>query len=89
MEEKLFPRILEILLARFDSISIPPKETITLDSSLADEIGMESLDIIDFMIGIGTAFSLSMNGVEAKNVRTIREVIRFLISKKPSVCDNL
>ncbi len=89
MEEKLFPRILEILLARFNSISMPPKETITLDSSLTEEIGMESLDIIDFLIGVETAFSVSLNDVEAKKVRTIRDVIRFLISKKPSVCDNL
>ncbi len=89
MEEKLFPRVLEILLTRFDSAFMPSKEMITLDSSLYDDIGMESLDVIDFLIGVETAFSVNMNDAEAKNVRTIRDVIRFLISKNPAVCDNL
>lgn len=89
MEKKLFPRILEILLERYNSPFMPPKETITIDSSLTDEIGMESLDIIDFLMGIETAFSVNLNDAEVKTVRTIRDVIRLLLSKKPSVCDNL
>ena len=89
MEEKLFPRILEILLARFDSAFMPPKETITIDSSLTDDIGMESLDIVDFLMGVETVFDANLNDSEVKTVRTIRDVIRLLISKKPDVCDNL
>ena len=50
---------------------------------------MESLDIIDFLMGIETAFSVNLNDAEVKTVRTIRDVIRLLLSKKPSVCDNL
>ncbi len=89
MEEKLFHRILEILLARFDSPLMSSRESITLDSSLTEDLGMESLDVIDFLIAIKIAFSVDLNDVRAKRVRTIRDVISYLIFKKSGICDNL
>ncbi len=89
MEEKLFPRVLEILLARYDSPSMPSPEDITLDSALHDDIGMDSLDIVDVVIGCETAFDVNLNTADAKNVRTLRDLCQFIIQTKPSVCDSL
>lgn len=89
MEEKLFPRILEILLTRFDCAFMPKKESITIDSALAGDIGMESIDILDFLIAVETVFSVNLNNESVTGVRTIRDVILLVLSQKPSVCDNL
>lgn len=89
MEEKLFPRVLEILLTRFSSCSMPSPEDITPDSALHDDIGMDSLDIVDVIIGCETAFNINLNTADAKNVRTLRDLCQFIIKTKPSVCDSL
>lgn len=85
MKENLFPRVLEILLARFDSPSMPPAESITAETSLADDIGMESLDIVDLIVSCETAFNVKLDMADAKNVRTIGDLIAFIETQLP--CD--
>ena len=89
MEEKLYPRILEILLSRYDGLSCPPAEDITIDSSLTDDLGMESLDIVDVIIGCETSLNIKLDMADAKNVHTIRDLIRFILQVNPDVCNNL
>lgn len=87
--EKLYSRVLEILMARYDSPSMPQASEITIDSSLSEDLGMESLDIVDFITGCETAFDIKLDMADAKNVHTIRDLIDFILEVKPSLCNQL
>lgn len=89
MEEKLFPVIRDIIVARIDSYYLPPVEDIHLDSDFSTDLCLESIDLVDVLIACETQFSINLNDAGANKVHTIRDLIRFILEKKPELCDRL
>lgn len=85
MEEKLFPRVAWLLNAHFDQM--PPVEDIDIDDRLHDDLGMDSLDTVDFILAVETNFNVKLDMANAKNVITVRDLCRAIIEQNPSLCD--
>lgn len=82
-EKELFTRIIDLMEARFDTL--PPTDTITIDDSFADDLALESLDLVDLILGVETAFGVQLEMADAKNTKTIRDLINFLVAEKPEL----
>lgn len=85
MEKKLFPRIAALLTAHFDNM--PPAEDIHLDDNLHEDLNLDSIDIVDFIMMCETNFNVKLDMTNAKNTHTLRDLIRSIIEQKPSLCD--
>ena len=54
------------------------EEDIADDASLIEDLGADSLDIIEIMMGLENEFDLSVSDEEAEKTKTVKEVIEFV-----------
>lgn len=83
-ENELFNRILDVMEARFDNM--PPRDSITIDDNFSEDLDLESLDLVDLIMGVETAFGIQLDMADAKNTKTIRDLINFIREVKPELC---
>lgn len=83
-EKELFNRILDVMEARFDNM--PPRDSITIDDNFAEDLDLESLDLVDLIMGVETAFDIKLDMADAKNTKTIRDLINFIREVKSELC---
>ncbi len=57
------------------------KEDITLEKSLVNDFGADSLDTAEFVINLEERFHLSISDEDVKKIRTVKDVIDYLVSK--------
>ena len=85
MEEKIFPRILDLLIQHFDTLPLQPEE-ITLDTQLHEDLDLDSLDIVDFILLVETNFNVKLDMNDAKNTHTLRDLANAVLTQNPSLC---
>ena len=56
---------------------------IALDKSFIDDLGADSLDIVELVMSIEEEFKLEIPDEDAENIRTVGDAVSF-ISKQPS-----
>ena len=85
MNKEIFARIAEIMSSLFDNI---PLDTITPDLSFKTDLGLESIDIIDLVMSVETAYNISIDMTNAKSLITIDDFVNYitpLINQKMKV----
>ena len=68
--EKLKKVIAEVL-------SVDPNE-ITLDTTFADDLGADSLDIFQIIMGVEEAFDIEIPPEKAENITTVEEAVEMI-----------
>lgn len=57
----------------------------TPETTLFEDMGLDSLDVVDLVIVLESAFGMKIREEEAiRNIRTLGDIHRFVISKKQS-----
>lgn len=79
-----FDRIKKIIV---DHIEIDESK-ITLQSSLSDDLGADSLDLVEIIMALEEQFEIEITDEEANNLTTIKEVVDF-VNNKLSKKDNI
>ena len=67
-------RIIEIVAEKMDR----PKEEISEDKSFENDLGTDSLDIVELMMDIEDEFDLSIPEEEAQKISTIGDAINYV-----------
>ena len=60
--------------------------SVTIDDNFAEDLDLESLDLVDLIMGVETAFDIKLDMADAKNTKTIRDLINFIREVKPELC---
>ncbi len=68
--EKLVQIIAEVL-------NVDPDE-ITMDTTFLDDLGADSLDIYQIIMGIEEEFDIEIDAEEAENVSTVEEAVELI-----------
>ena len=71
--EKLKKVIAEVL-------SVDPNE-ITMDTTFADDLGADSLDIFQIIMGLEEEFDIEIPTEKAENITTVEEAVEFIKSE--------
>ena len=79
--------MLEVMRTLFDNL--PADELITIDDSFSEDLGLESLDFLDLLMCCEATFGVNIETATAKEIRTIRDLIKRIIAEKPDICDYL
>lgn len=71
-----FEKVRDMLAKQFD---VDPA-TITADTDLIDDIGADSLDVVELIMSVEDEFGVSISDEEAENLRTVGKIVEFIES---------
>ena len=64
-----------------EQLEIPASE-ITYASDIADDLGADSLDVVDIVMSIEDTFGVEVPDVALENVRTVEDVVKYIEDNK-------
>lgn len=69
-----FDKIKEIIC---NQLEIDP-EKITLESNLTDDLGIDSLDLIDLVMSIEDEYEIEVPDTELENIKTVGDAVKYI-----------
>ncbi len=54
------------------------EEVIELSSNIEDDLGADSLDIVEIVMSLETEFSVNVDDEEISSLRTIEDIVKFI-----------
>lgn len=70
----IFEKVQKALAEQFE---VSP-DTITLDTNLIDDLGADSLDVVELIMSIEDEFGVSISDEDAANLITVQKIVDFV-----------
>jgi len=70
----VFNKIREIICTQLD---IEP-DKVTMDASVTDNLGADSLDLVELVMSIEEEFDLEVPDSEIENLKTVGDIVRYI-----------
>lgn len=67
-----FEKLQEIIA---DVMNIEEKDTITMDSTFVDDLGADSLDVFQIIMGIEETFDIEIDNDDAEKITTVGDAV--------------
>ena len=74
----VFEKVRSILAEQLDL----DEDTITLDSLILDDLGADSLDIVELIMAMEQEFGISIPDEEAERIKTVGDAVQFIKSNQ-------
>lgn len=71
----IFEKVREILSKELNI----PEEDITLESNFTDDLGIDSLDLVQLVMELEEAFNITIDDAEA--IKTVQDAVTFVENK--------
>lgn len=75
--EEIEAKVTEIICKSF---KLKP-EAITAEKSFQDDLGADSLEIVELVMALEEEFGLEISDEQAENIRTVGDAVSFIASK--------
>ena len=70
----LFENVRDALAKQFE---VDP-ETITIDTSVVDDLGADSLDVVELVMSLEDMFGIAISDDDAAQLYTVRRIVEYL-----------
>lgn len=70
----VFEKVKAILSEQFDV----EEDSITPDTSIAEDLGADSLDVVDLLMSIEDEFEIEIPDEEIDNIKTVGELVKYI-----------
>lgn len=74
----VFEKIRAILAEQLDV----EEDEITMESSIAEDLGADSLDVVDLIMSIEDEFEIEVPDDQVENIKTVGDVVNYIESMK-------
>jgi acyl carrier protein len=74
MAEGIKQRVIDIICEQLNAKS----DDINLEASFIDDLGADSLDIVELVMAMEDAFSLEIPDDEAEKIQTVKDAIHYI-----------
>ncbi len=70
----IFEKVAAILAEQLDV----EEDTITMNTHLVDDLGADSLDVVDLVMTLEDEFDMEIPDEDIENVRTVGDIVKYL-----------
>lgn len=70
----VFDKVKDIIVDQLDV----DEDKITMDSSITDDLGADSLDVVDLIMSLEEEFDIKIPDEEVENVKTVGDIVKFI-----------
>jgi acyl carrier protein len=74
VEKSVEKRVIEIIVEQL-GVS---EEEVTLEASFIDDLGADSLDLVDLIMAMEEEFSLEISDEDAEKIQTVQDVVNYI-----------
>ena len=67
-------KVKAILAEQFDV----EEDTITMETSVAEDLGADSLDVVDLLMSIEDEFEIEIPYTEIENMKTVGDLVKYI-----------
>ena len=75
--EDIFEKLKKIIVEKLHV----KEEDVTLDACFTDDLGADSLDIIEFVMQLENYFGIEIPDEDAQNIVTVRDAVDYIANK--------
>lgn len=70
----VFEKIRDILAEQLEI----DEDSITMESNIAEELGADSIDVVDLVMSIEDEFEIEVPDDEVENVKTVGDIVKYV-----------
>ncbi|HEY74713.1 MAG TPA: acyl carrier protein [Thermoflexia bacterium] len=76
-EQEIFEKVKEIIV---EVLAVEP-DTITMEASFREDLGADSLDLVELVMAFEEEFGGTISDEEAQQIRTVGDAVRYIQEK--------
>lgn len=73
----VFEKVKEMLCEQLDV----EEEKVTLEASIVDDLGADSLDVVDLIMSLEEEFDVEIPDEDVENMKTVGDLVKYIESK--------
>ena len=73
----VFDKIKDIIVAQLDV----EEDAVTMEASITDDLGADSLDVVDLVMSIEESFDVEIPDEEVENIKTVGDIVKYIENK--------
>lgn len=70
----VFEKVKNILAAQFDV----EEDSITMETNIQDDLGADSIDMVELMMSLGDEFDTQVDESEVENITTVGALVNYI-----------
>ena len=74
----VFEKVREILMDQLDV----EEDAVTMEASITDDLGADSLDVVDLVMSLEEEFDCEIPDEEIENIKTVGDIVRYIESRQ-------
>jgi acyl carrier protein len=75
---EIFQQVKDVIVEKLGTDA----DKVTLEASFVDDLGADSLETVELIMGLEDKFGITIADEEAEKIRTVRDAVTFIESKQ-------
>lgn len=73
----VFEKVKEMLCEQLDV----EEDKVTMDSSIAEDLGADSLDVVDLVMSLEEEFDVEIPDEDVENIKSVGDIVKYIEAK--------
>lgn len=73
----VFDKIKDIIVEQLDV----EEDAVTMEASITEDLGADSLDVVDLIMSIEESFDVEIPDEEVENIKTVGDIVKYIENK--------
>lgn len=73
----VFDKIKDIIVEQLDV----EEDAVTMEASITEDLGADSLDVVDLVMSIEESFEVEIPDEEVENIKTVGDIVKYIENK--------
>ena len=70
----VFEKVRDILVEQLDV----EEEKVTMEASISDDLGADSLDVVDLVMSLEEEFDVEIPDDQVENIKTVGDIVKYI-----------